>query len=50
MFRRIWVAMMIAAIAGVGVLLGMSLPAAAQDEPSATRSISASDDLRRAGR
>ena len=41
MFRRIWVAMMIAAIAGVGVLLGMSLPdSAAQEEPSATRSIS----------
>ena len=40
MFRRVWVAMMIAAIAGVGVLLGMSLPVTAQQDPSATRSIS----------
>ena len=31
---------MIAAIAGVGVLLGMSLPVTAQQDPSATRSIS----------
>ena len=40
MFRRIRVAMMIAAIAGVGMLLGMALPVTAQQEPSATRSIS----------
>ena len=40
LFRRIRVAMMIAAIAGVGMLLGMSLPVTAQQEPSATRSIS----------
>ena len=40
MFRRISVAMMMAAVSGVVVLLGMSLPAAAQQEASATRSIS----------